>query len=176
MLVFRTADRRWPFLWESDLQPAGRWNADGEGPAHYFADTPDGAWAETLRQLEITDPEDLRGLSRNLWAIEIPDEPAAAPRLSRSVMRGNPSTYSNCQTEARRLRAAGETALDAPSAALVDGGARGEFVRGGRVEGDPRDGRVLVLFGRRPDLRGWISASGGRPEERLLQLVRPLWP
>lgn len=176
MIVFRTADRRWPFLWESDLQPPGRWHGEGEGPTHYFADTPDGAWAETLRHLEFTDPDDLRGLSRNLWAIEIPDEAAPTPALPPDVMRGNPDTYAACQEEARRLRSDGNKALEAPSAALVDGGAGGEFIRGGRVDADERDGRVLVLFGPRPDLRGWVCASEGRPEERLLTLVRPLWP
>lgn len=174
MIVFRTADRRWPFLWESDLQPPGRWHGQGEGPAHYLADTPDGAWAETLRHLEITDPDDLRGLSRHLWAIEIPDDAAPAPQLPPRVVRGDPSSHAACRDEARRLRAQGHTALAAPSAALVDGGARGEFVRGGQVEADDRDGRVLVLFGRRSDLRGWLCASGGRPSERLLSLVRPL--
>jgi len=31
-----------------------------------------------------------------------------------------------------------------------------------------------VLYGARPDLRGWICASEGRPAERLLGLVRSL--
>lgn len=176
MIVFRTADRRWPFLWESDLQPPGRWHGEGEGPAHYLADTPDGAWGETVRQLEITDPHDLRGLSRDLWAIEVPDDPASTPQLPSHVLRGDPNSYAACRDEARRLRAQGQTTLTAPSAALVDGGARGELVRGGQVEADERDGRVLVLFGPRRDLRGWLCASGGRPTERLLSLVRPLWP
>jgi hypothetical protein len=176
VIAFRTADRRWPFLWESELQPPGRWHGEGEGPAHYLADTPDGAWAETVRHLEIPDPDDLGGLSRDLWAIEIPDDPAPAPQLPPHVLRGDPSSYAACRDEARRMRTRGETTLAAPSAALVDGGARGEFVRGGQVEADERDGRVLVLFGPRRDLRGWLCASGGRPRERLLSLVRPLWP
>ena len=45
----RRADPRFPFLWESSAQPAGRWHGSGEGPCHYFADTPYGAWAELLR-------------------------------------------------------------------------------------------------------------------------------
>ena len=49
MIVFRQADPRYPFLWESPDQPAGRWHGPGEGPAHYFSDTPVGAWAELLR-------------------------------------------------------------------------------------------------------------------------------
>jgi RES domain-containing protein len=59
VIAFRHADRRFPFLWEGSGQPAGRWNATGDSPIHYFADTPDGAWAEFLRHEGITSPEDL---------------------------------------------------------------------------------------------------------------------
>ena len=41
MIAFRQCDARCPFLWEGAAQPEGRWHAAGEGPAHYFADTPD---------------------------------------------------------------------------------------------------------------------------------------
>ena len=64
MILFRHADPRFPFLWETASQPAGRWHAPGEGPVHYLADTPDGAWAEFLRHEEIRDPEDLAGIRR----------------------------------------------------------------------------------------------------------------
>ena len=48
---FRHADHRYPFLWESAAQPAGRWHADGDGPCQYLADTPDGAFMSTLWRL-----------------------------------------------------------------------------------------------------------------------------
>lgn len=157
------------------MQPPGRWHGAGEGPAHYLADTPDGAWAEFLRHEEISDPVDLQGVARNLWAVEVvDDEPAASPDLPARVLQGGLATYPLCQAGARALRSGGATGLGAPSAALVQGGARGERVRGGLVEADDRDGRVLVLFGDRPDLRGWLCAGNGRPRERLLALVRPL--
>jgi RES domain len=175
VIWFRSADRRWPFLWEGDTQPPGRWHSSGEGPAHYLADTPDGAWAEFLRHEEISDPADLEGVERNLWAVQVADdEPASSAELPADVLQGGLSTYPLCQAEARALRDAGATGLEAPSAALFDGGAGGEHVRGGLVDADDRDGRVLVLFGERPDLRGWLCAGNGRPRERLLPLVRPL--
>lgn len=175
MIWFRHVDRRWPFLWESRSQPPARWHGAAEGPAQYLADTPDGAWAEFLRHEEITDPADLRGIARSLWAVEVPDdEPAAVPELPEGVLRGGLDSYPDCQAAARELRAAGATALAAPSAALADGAARGELVRAGLVEADDRDGRVLVLYGRRPDIRGWLCASEGRPSERLSALVRSL--
>ena len=172
---FRNADRRWPFLWEDSSQPAARWHGSGEGPAQYLADTPDGAWAEFLRHEEITDPADLEGIARHLWAIEVPDaekEPVA-PRLQSAVLKGGLDSYPQCQDEARRLRAAGATSLEAPSAALQDRTARGQFTRAGLVEADHRDGRVRVLYGPRRNLRGWLCADG-RPGERLLAFVRQL--
>ena len=80
MIVFRQVDARYPFLWEDASQPAGRWHGDGEGPAHYFADTPDGAWAEFIRHEEIDDVADLPTIRRQMWAVEIGNE----PRESRS--------------------------------------------------------------------------------------------
>src|SRR5207247_2040090 len=113
---FRNADRRWPFLWEDASQPPGRWHGTGEGPAQYLADTPDGAWAEFLRREEITDPADLGGIARSLWAVEVrDDEPAALPRLPSDVLRGGLANYPSCQAEARFLRDGGATGLEAPA-------------------------------------------------------------
>ena len=67
MIGFRQVDARYPFLWEDSRQPEGRWHAAGDGPAHYIADTPDGAWAEFLRHEEITDPDDLP--STDAWQL-----------------------------------------------------------------------------------------------------------
>ena len=71
MLWFRNADTRFPFLHESSAQVPARWHGAGAGPAQYLADTADGAWAEFLRHEEISDPRDLAGISRNLWAVEV---------------------------------------------------------------------------------------------------------
>jgi RES domain len=172
---FRNVDRRWPFLWEDASQPPARWHGAGEGPAQYLADTPDGAWAEFLRHEEITEAADLEGITRHLWAIEVPDdeEEPVPPQLRPRILKGGLESYAQCQDEARRLRAEGATSLEAPSAALQDGSARGEFTRAGLVEADTREGRVRVLYGPRPDVRGWLCADG-RPSERLLALVRHL--
>jgi hypothetical protein len=173
---FRDADPRWPFLWDSVTQPPMRWHGPGEGPAHYLADTPDGAWAEYLRHQEITDPADLPGIRRHLWAIELPDgEPApASPVLPLRALRGGVDSYARCQKEARRLRKNGASSLEAPSAALLPGSASGELSQGFLIEAEPRDGRVRVLFGERGDLRGWLTAVAGHPGERVLGVTRPL--
>ena len=177
MILFRHADPRFPFLWESDDQPGGRWHGDAEGPAQYLADTPDGAWAEFLRHEEIREPEDLVTVRRALWAVEVDEaEPAAQPKLTREILRGGLESYPSCQREAERLRVAGATRLSAPSAALLPGEARGWRVDRGVVAGADRDGRVVVLFGPRPGVVGWEIVARGHPGAHLLRKVRHLQP
>lgn len=175
MIIYRHADPRFPFLWESADQPAARWNGAGEGPVQYFADTPDGAWAEFVRHEGITGESELVNVRRALWAVEVPDNlTAQEPRLGRAVLSGGIETYEECQREARRLRNNGVRALRAPSAALLPGCARGSKVDGGLQPAAERDGTVLVLFGARPDFVGWMAAFAARPRSDLLAHVRHL--
>ncbi len=171
MIVFRHADPRFPFLWEDVSQPGGRWHDRGEGPVQYFADTPLGAWAELLRHEEIREAEDLSGVRRALWAVDIP-ETAERPELPEKILTGGLETYTECRREAARLRAEGSTELRVTSAALLPGGASGWIVDGGLQPGPERDGKVHVVFGRRPDLVGWPVILEGRPPEDLLLRVR----
>lgn len=173
MMAFRHADPRFPFLWEQSDQPAARWNGAGEGPVQYFADTPDGAWAEFLRHEEITSPEDLETVTRVLWVVELPEGGYAEPRLARATLRGGLETYEECRAEARRLMAVGARRLRAPTAALRTGAAAGWRVDAGLQPGADRDGHTLVLFGRCPDVIGWRAAHG-RPAPDLLNNVRSL--
>jgi hypothetical protein len=174
MIGFRQCDPRFPFLWEGSSQPAGRWHAEGEGPAHYFADTPDGAWAEFLRHEEITDPADLATIRRAIWAVDLGNAPAARVEVPTEIATGDRSTYDRCQAEARRLRAAGHHRIDTPSAALVPGGARGRRVERDEDDPPPRDGRVIVVFGEPKDLQleGWPAALAGTPAPDLVKRVR----
>jgi len=157
MIAFRQVDGRYPFLWESAAQPAGRWHGEGEGPAHYFADTPDAAWAEFLRHEEITDEADLRTIRRQMWAVEIGGAPNVGVYVPDATLSGGPSTYAACQEEARRLRASGITRLAAPSAALMPGAPSGV---------------VIVVFGPPTDMVGWLAADAARPAAELLEAVR----
>ena len=175
MIVYRHADARFPFLWESGDQLPARWHGPGEGPVQYFADTPDGAWAEFLRHEGITDESEVVNVRRALWAVEVPDDlKAEAPRLAEAVLTGGIKTYDECQREARRLRNNGVAALRAPSAALIPGSAGGWKVDGGLQPASERDGNVLVVFGTRPDFVGWMAAFVARPRSDLLARVRHL--
>jgi hypothetical protein len=171
VIGFRHTDRRFTFLWKGPEQPPGRWHGVGEGPAHYFADTPDGAWAEFLRHEEITSPEDLATIERALWAVGLPDDGYAEPHVPEELLTGGLPSYAACQAEARRLIATGAVGLQTRAAALKAGGAAGWHVEDGLQRGPPRDGIVRVLFGPRPDLVGWRAAEG-RPTEDLLPHVR----
>ena len=173
---FRHCDPRYPFLWTSGEQPAARWHAAGEGPANYFCDTPDGAWAEFLRHEEIVDASDLAGVRRSLWAVALPADGYAQPRLGDDSLLGGLDSYAACQAEGRRLRAAGATRLQAPSAALMPGTAGGWRVRSAVLERAPagRDGLVWVLYGALT-LAGWVAAHAAAPPASMLPLVRPLF-
>ncbi len=172
MIAYRHCDRRYPFLWEDEGQPAARWHAAGAGPAHYFADTPGGAWAEFLRHEEITDPRDVLGVSRALWAVEIGEAPVDAPALPVEICTGGEGTYLACQAEASRLRAGGASGLVAQAAALQDEAAGGWRVDAGLQGAAPADGRVFVIFGPRPDLVGWLIVDDGHPPVEVLPGVR----
>ena len=173
MILFRHADPRWPFLWETDEQPPGRWHGDGDGPVQYLSDTPDGAWAEFLRHEEIRDPDDLFTVRRALWAIEVDDsEPAAQPQLPTDVLFGGPESYTRCQSEATRLRTDGATRLSALAAALMPGQARGWRVERTVLPGPEREARTIVLFGPRPEIVGWEAVGRGHPELALMNKVR----
>jgi hypothetical protein len=175
MIVYRHADPRFPFLWESADQPSARWHGAGEGPVQYFADTLDGAWAEFIRHEGIMEESELVNVRRALWAVELPDDLAAeSPSLPQPVLAGGVSTYEQCQRQARRLREKGVTVLRAPSAALLPGGARGWKVDGGLQPAWERDGTVLAVFGPRPDFIGWMAALAARPRSDLLGRVRHL--
>ena len=169
---FRHCDPRFPFLWQTAAQPAARWHAGGEGPANYFADTPIGAWAEFLRHEGITDPADLAGVQRSLWAVELPDTGYVTPTAPDSTLFGDETSYSACQAEARRLRGAGADKIEVTGAALLPGGASGWQSNPTIAAATPvREGRVWVLFG--PCLAvGWIAVDGGAPPAVVLPLVR----
>jgi hypothetical protein len=171
VIGFRNTDPRWPFLRSDTTQKEARWHAEGDGPANYFADTPVGAWAEFLRHEEIKDAADLAGVQRSLWAVEIPDAGYAAPTLPEATLRGDRTTYEDCQIEAKRIRDADHTAIKAPSAALLPGAASGWSCRPDEVPAAARDGLVYVLFGQPGTLVGWPAVEGGQPPLRILPLV-----
>lgn len=174
---FRHCDPRYPFLWQTAEQAAARWHGPGEGPANYFADTPSGAWAEFLRHEGISDPSDLAGVRRSLWAVELPEVPdgeIARPALPRTILFGSEDSYPACQAAARQARADGHGWLKAPSAALLPGQARGWTASPTLArETAARNGWVWVVYGPCPFV-GWLVVDAGQPPAILIGMVRPL--
>jgi hypothetical protein len=179
MIVFRHAHPSFPFVWSKENVCEGRWNRANEGPVNYFADTPDGAWAEFLRHEEIREIEDLSYVRRALWAVEIPDEAdvydvsAEAP-VSRDVLVGDPKSYAQCQQLKDAAMRKGFNMLKAPSAALARG-SRGVRVSGGTTRPGPvaRE-TIFALFGDPCNCTGWMVVETGAPPRHLLEdgLVR----
>jgi hypothetical protein len=171
--LFRQCDSRYAFLWASARQPEGRWHAPGDGPVQYLASSPDGAWAELLRHEEIDEIDDLDGIARALWAVELADIPEARPNLDDATVHGDQDSYPACQIEAERIRDAGNEGLVALSAAL-----RGGEVRPWRAVGEANisagecSATMVVLFGPRPDLEGWLMVDRGAPPSHVLAHVR----
>ncbi|HEY8868723.1 MAG TPA: RES domain-containing protein [Candidatus Limnocylindrales bacterium] len=175
MIVYRNTDTDVPFFWEDDRQPEGRWHGAGEGPAQYTATSPDAAWAEFLRHQGITDPTDLPGIDRAMWAIEISDdEPAERPEVPDAVATGALDSYPACQAAAQDGRAGGMTRLVAPSSAVLVDSPSGWETDNGLMPGFPRSEFTVVLFGRRPGVTAWQAAAAGRPAASLLARVRYL--
>ena len=93
--------------------------------------------------------DDLAGVQRSLWAVELPPTDAAVtPQLPDAMLFGAERAYPICQQEARRLRALGHTRFDVIGAALLQGQAQG-WTADAAVARDltPRNGRVWVHFG-----------------------------
>lgn len=163
MIVYRNAHPKYPFLWETADQQAARYNHENDGPAQYFADTSDGAWAEFVRHAEITDPDELSDVKRSLWCVDIPDDKPPPSSLPLHVATGDLTSYPACQSYARSLRDVGQKRIHERSAALVPGGARGMRVNKGLKDGPAREGIIIVLFEYLPNCTGWLVTNGPPP-------------
>jgi hypothetical protein len=183
VILFRQSDSNFPFLWEPGVrQRAARWHAENEGPAQYFADTPDGAWAEFLRHEEITEPmtpeEVTAEFKRTLWAIEVEIDHAQLSNVEGKVsgeqLVGDETSYLVCQAAARDLRAKNVKWLQAPSAALLPAAAGGYIVESGKLgRAAGRDGKVFVYFGKL-DAVGWRCGTAPLLDSQLIKNVRTL--
>jgi len=171
--LYRQCDSRFAFLWASARQPEGRWHAPGDGPVQYLANSPDGAWAELLRHEGIREIDDLGGITRALWAVELADVPEARPSLDDAIVHGDQDSYPACQLEAERIRDVGNEGLVAQSAALRGGAVRPwRAVGEANVSAGERSATVVVLFGLRPDLEGWLVVDRGAPPSHVVAQVR----
>lgn len=130
------------------------------------------SWAEVLRHEDIYDEDDAEDLDSAMWVVGIL-APTSVPSLPHDVLFGDTSSYTTCRDEARRLRAAGDTGLRAPSAAVLSGAAEtfGVDSTGEHVTGTV-PAEAFVVWGP-PPVEG-MPIGHGAPDPGVLADVRHL--
>jgi RES domain-containing protein len=115
-----------PFWARENSQP-GRWHLRGDGPTQYLSQSTDGAWAELIRNEELTTEDEVAMVSVQMWAVAVNQamivdystfELADAAGFDPDALVEE--DYVRCQQEGARLRGLGYSGLLAPSAALPD--------------------------------------------------------
>jgi RES domain-containing protein len=124
LLAFRQTDYDVPFWARSNSHP-GRWNRPGDPSTQYWSLHPDGAWAEFLRQEELTAADDVDALRRPIWVCRISLAPLADLRSDEQRDRWGIAAdalvdpdWAACQDLARTLREQRVAGVIAPSAAI----------------------------------------------------------
>lgn len=102
-----------------------RWHALGDGPTQYLSATPDGAWAELIRNENLRSETDLALVQMPLWQAQIDEAQIADYRDFETAERAglDPAVLIDedqgpCRMEGRRLRENGFAGVLYPSAAL----------------------------------------------------------
>jgi RES domain-containing protein len=115
-----------PF-WARDNTQPGRWHMRGDGPTQYLSQSTDGAWAELIRNEELSTEDEVAMVSVQMWAVAVNQEMIVDySTFERAEAAGfDPEAlvdedYARCQQEGARLRALGSSGILAPSAALRD--------------------------------------------------------
>lgn len=123
-IAHRYASYDTPFWARENTQP-GRWHVRGDGATQYLSLSTDGAWAELIRNEELTTEDEVAMVSVQMWAISVNQamiadystfEGADAAGVDPEALEKE--DYARCQQEGGRLRRLGYSGVLAPSAAL----------------------------------------------------------
>lgn len=121
---FRYSSYDVPF-WARANTTDERWHRAGDGATQYLSATPDGAWAELIRNENLRSEGDLSLVAMALWQARIEHGQVADYRdFETAELAGfDPECLIDdnqgaCQAEGRRLRAAGFAGVIYPSSAL----------------------------------------------------------
>lgn len=121
---FRYSSYDVPF-WARSNTTDERWHSAGDGPTQYLSATPDGAWAELIRNENLRSEADLALVQMPLWQAQVDEARIADYRDFETAERAgfDPEVLINedqsmCRAEGRRLREAGFAGVLYPSAAL----------------------------------------------------------
>lgn len=123
-IVHRYSSYDTPFWVRKNSEP-GRWHDHADGPTQYLAYSTDGAWAELIRNEDLTTEAEVALVSVQMWAIQVNQAMVVDySTFERAEDAGfNPAAlvddeYTCCQREGARLRRLGYSGVISPSAAL----------------------------------------------------------
>ena len=112
-------------LWVRPNTTDERWHVAGDGPTQYLSETPDGAWAELIRNENLRSEADLSLVAMPLWQLQIEQSRVADYRDFETAEQAGfkPESLIDddqdaCRLEGRRLKEAGFAGVLYPSAAL----------------------------------------------------------
>lgn len=123
-IFFRYSSYDVPF-WVRPNTTDERWHSAGDSATQYLSATPDGAWAELIRNENLRSEADLSLVQMPLWQARIDQahiadygdfETAQRARFNPEALIDDDQTV--CRAEGRRLREAGFAGVLYPSAAL----------------------------------------------------------
>ena len=169
-VAYRYANYDTPFWARSNTGP-GRWHVPGDGPTQYLSLTTDGAWAELIRDENLSTEAEVALVRMDLWQVRIDCgrladyrdfEKAEAAGFAPAALIDD--DYARCQREGRRLRDLGYGGVIAPSAALP-----------GEANLTLFGARVAVAWDSNPTLTSAVPAgvmTRGAPPEGLAGRVR----
>lgn len=167
---FRYSSYDVPF-WARANTTDERWHSVGDGPTQYLSATPDGAWAELIRNENLRSESDLRLVAMPLWQARVEQGQIADYRGFETAAEAgfDPETlihddHSACRKEGKRLREAGFAGVLYPSSALP--GEENLVLFGAKI---------LLPWGARRRLASGIPAARltvGAPPADLLPRVR----
>jgi RES domain-containing protein len=161
-----------PFWARGNTQP-GRWHARAAGPTQYLSLSTDGAWAELIRNEELTMEDEVAMVSVQMWAVAVDlamivdystFERAEAAGFDPEALVDE--DHARCQQEGARLRQLGYNGMLAPSAALP-----------GAINLTLFGARMASTWNRPPLLASSLPASvitKGAPPPGLLTQVRKI--
>lgn len=167
---FRYSSYDVPF-WARPNTTDERWHGAGDGPTQYLSATPDGAWAELIRNENLRSEADLALVQMPLWQAQIEQARIAdyhdfetAEDVGFEPEALIDDDQAACRAEGRRLRETGFAGVLYPSAALP--GEENLVLFGPRI---------LLPWGASRRLASGIPASKltvGAPPRELLPRVR----
>jgi RES domain-containing protein len=161
-----------PF-WARENTQLGRWHGRGDGATQYLSLSTDGAWAELIRNEELTTEDEVAMVSVQMWVVAVnlamivdysTFEQAEAAGFDPEALVDD--AHARCQHEGARLRQLGYNGVLAPSAALP-----------GAINLTLFGARMASTWNRPPLLASSLPASvitKGAPPPGLLAQVRKI--